>query len=286
MKKAGSPIAVEGGPEMSYKTILTYSDGSGGTWHRLAAAIEVARQQDAHLTVLAFGFELDLPPSLDGSPPLLLPGTAEPEAEERAGAATEAIARAGIRGEAVPVLCPTVRFARELGEAAQFADLVVLGRPYGKGVADTASSALDGALFDGDAPAIVFPDAVSRLDAGTVLIAWNGSREALRAVRAAMPLLRASRQVHIAIFDPSPSEPMPGGRLATMLSRQGIRAEVLVQVPTGEAIADSIGRCARETGAGLVVMGAYGHSRFREYVVGGATRDFLTDFSVPVLLAH
>jgi nucleotide-binding universal stress UspA family protein len=272
---------------MSIRTVLTYSDGFGGSEHRLAAAVELARQTDAHLIALAFGFELDLPPTFDGSAPLYLPpSTAKPEAEERARSAAEAIARAGIRGEAVPVVCSIGSFARELGDAAQFSDLVALGRPYGEGAAQTASTALEGALFDGDAPVLVFPDGADRLDAGTVLIAWNGSREALRAVRSAMPFLRASQRVQIAIFGGSPSEPIPGERLATMLSRQGIRADVLVQMPAEDGVADSIRRCALETGAGLVVMGAYGHSRFREYVIGGATRDYLTDFSVPVLMAH
>jgi nucleotide-binding universal stress UspA family protein len=272
---------------MSIRTILTYSDGSKGTEHRLSAAVRLARQQDAHLIVLAFGFTPDLPPSFDGSAPVSLPpSTAEPEAEERARAAAGMITRAGIRGESVPVACSILRFPQELGEAARFADLVVLGRPYGDAAAETGASALEGALFNGDAPVLVFPDGVDRLDAATVLIAWNGSREALRAVRRAMPFLRAARQVQIAIFGRSMPEPMPGERLATMLSRQGIRADILVQIPAEGGVAASIRRCALETGAGLVVMGAYGHSRFREYVVGGATRDYLADFAVPVLMAH
>jgi nucleotide-binding universal stress UspA family protein len=272
---------------MTVKTILTYSDGSRGTEHRLSAAIELARHEDVHLNVLAFGFEIDLPPNFDGSGPLLLPpNTAEPEAKERARAAADVIARAGIRGEAIPIVCSMRSFARELGDAAQFSDLVVLDRPYGDGAAETAAPAYEGALFDGDVPVIVFPDGVDRLQADAVLIAWNGSREALRAVRSAMPFLFASQRVQIAIFGRSPSEPMPGERLATMLSRQGIRTDILVQIPAEERVGASIRRCALETGAGLVVMGAYGHSRFREYVVGGATREYLTDFSVPVLMAH
>ncbi len=206
---------------MSIKTVLTYSDGARGTEHRIAGAVDLARQNDAHLVVLALGFELDLPPSFDGSPPLSLPpSTAEPEAEERAQAADDMIARAGVRGEAVRVVCSMRSFAREIGDAAQFSDVVVLGRPYGEDAAETAASALEGALFDGDAPVLVFPDAVDRLEAGTVLIAWNGSRESLRAVRSAMPFLLAAQRVHIAIFGHSPSEPIPGERLATMLSSQ------------------------------------------------------------------
>jgi nucleotide-binding universal stress UspA family protein len=274
---------------MAIKTILTYADGSPGTDHRVAAAVETAAKLDAHLTVLAFGFQPDIPPYVDGMAAGTLampPDNAQPEAEERAGAAGELIARAGIRGGAVPVVCTFGVFARELGDVAQFSDLVVLGRPYGEGAGGTAASALEGALFDGDGTVLAFPDGTESFDAGRILIAWNGSREALRAVRRAMPLLTAANQVEIAIFGATPAEPMPGERLATMLSRHGIPVEVTAQVPSDEGITASLRRRIVESEAGLVVMGAYSHSRFREYVVGGVTRDFLADFAKPVLMAH
>ncbi len=274
---------------MAIKTILTYADGSPGTDNRLAAAIETAAKMDAHLTVLAFGFQTDIPPYVDGMAAGTLampPDNAQPEAEDRARAAGELIARAGIRGDPVPVVCTYGQFARELGDVAQFSDLVVLGRPYGDGVGSSSASALEGALFDGDGAVLVFPDKVESLDARRILIAWNGSREALRAVRRAMPLLVAADRVEIAIFGATPAEPMPGERLATMLSRQGVKAEVTAQVPSDDGITASLRRRIVESEAGLVVMGAYSHSRFREYVVGGVTRDFLTDFAKPVLMAH
>jgi nucleotide-binding universal stress UspA family protein len=274
---------------MAIKTILSYADASPGTGHRLAAAIETARQMDAHLTVLAFGFQPDIPPFVDGMGAGTLampPDVSQAEAEERARIARELISRAGIRGEAVPTVCLFGTFARTFGEAAQFSDLVVLGRPYGEGAGGTADTALEGALFDGDAPVLVFPDNAERLDARSVLIAWNGSREALRAVRRAMPLLVSADRVEIAIFGPTPSEPMPGARLATMLSRKGISAEITAQPRSDEGVAALLRRRVLETGAGLVVLGAYSHSRFREYVLGGVTRDYLADFAVPVLMAH
>lgn len=273
---------------MAIKTILSYADASPGTGHRLAAAIETARQMDAHLTVLAFGFQPDIPPFVDGMGAGTLampPDASRAESEEHARMARELIARAGIRGEAIPTVCLFGTFAREFGEAAQFSDLVVLGRPYGEGAGSTADTALEGALFDGDAAVLVYPDNVEHLDAKSVLIAWNGSREALRAVRRAMPLLASAERVEIAIFGSTPSEPMPGQRLATMLSRQGIQAEVTAQ-PREDDVTSTLRRRVVETGANLVVLGAYSHSRFREYVIGGVTRDYLADFATPVLMAH
>ncbi len=270
------------------KTILTYTDGMAGSDHRLTAAAELAARLDAHLSVLAFGFEPDLTYANGlGAGAMALPrSNARPEAEEAARNARDLIDRAGVRGETVPVVCSWGRFARELGEAAHFADLVVLNRPYGDGAAFSEAHALEGALFDGDCAALLFPDGVERVPDGPVLVAWNGSREALRAVRRAMPLLATAAGVEITVFGPTPAEPMPGERLGAWLSRHGIRAEVTAQVPSEEGVAASLGRRAIETGAGLIVMGAYSHSRFREYVVGGVTRDFLADFPVPVLTAH
>ena len=271
------------------KTILTYTDSTDPSAHRLSAAAGLAGRLDAHLSVLAFGYEPDLTYAnlMGGGVMPLPPSNAMPESEEAAARARDLIAREGIRGEAVPIVCVWSRFARELGEAAQFADLVVLGRPFGDGAAFSEADALDGALFDGDGAAMLFPDGVLSVRDGPVLIAWNGSREALRAVRRALPLLRtADAGVEITVFGPTPAEAMPGQRLGTWLSRHGVRAEVTAQVPSAEGISESLRRRALETGAGLVVMGAYSHSRFREHVLGGVTREFLADFPVPVLTAH
>jgi nucleotide-binding universal stress UspA family protein len=272
---------------MAFRTVLTFTDGSTASERRLEAAVGTAAQTDAHLVVLAFGFEPDLT-YVDGFGGTMAapPSNAGPQSEEAAEKARDLIARAGIRGEAVPVVCTYGRFGRELGTAAQFSDLVVLGRPYGDGAPSVEAEAFAGALFDGDATVLLFPDNVRQLQPGPVLIAWNGSREALRAVRRALPLLTGAARVEITIFGPTPAEPLPGQRLATWLSRHGVGAEIVAQITEEDGPTASLGRRVTETGAGLVVMGAYSHSRFREYVIGGVTRDYLAAFSVPVLTAH
>lgn len=238
--------------EENIRSILTFTDGAGGSDHRLSAAAELAARLDAHLSVLAVGFEPDLTyvNGLGDGAMALPPSNAGPEAEDAARNARDLIARKGVRGEAVPVVCPWGRLARELGEATQFADLVVLGRPYGDGAARGEAQALEGALFDGDGAVMLFPDGVERVPDGPVLVAWNGSREALHAVRRAMPLLATAGGVEITVFGPTPDEPLPGGRLASWLSRHGIRAEVTAQVPSDEGVAASLRRRAIETGAG------------------------------------
>ncbi len=274
---------------MSCKTILTYCDAEGRSDERLAAAIAVARYFDAHLTVLGMGYEADMPVYAMGDvvgPAIVeIAGQARALSETRAEAAKAALARGGVLGDAEPATCSYGALARKLGGHARFCDLAVLSRPYGEGVPETAESAMDGALLDGDAPVLICPDGMDGFDPKTVLIAWNNSREALRAVRRAMPVLDRAEKIEIAMFDPAPADLSSAEQLAAMLSRQGLSVEIGEYVRGAGPISASIAAHARETGADLLVMGAYGKSRFREYVLGGVTRDLLTAPPVPILLA-
>ena len=111
----------------------------------------------------------------------------------------------------------------------------------------------------------------------------------MAAVRRAMPLLTAAETVNIAVIDPpkhGPERSDPGGMLCQMLVRHGARAEVSVLAKTLPRISDILGRHVRDMDADMLVMGAYGHSRFREAILGGATRNMLEQAEVPVLMAH
>jgi nucleotide-binding universal stress UspA family protein len=122
-----------------------------------------------------------------------------------------------------------------------------------------------------------------------MLIAWNESAEAMRAIRAALPLLKKAGTVHIGIVDPSETGPErsdPGGALAVYLSRHGIKSDIQVMTRQGLTISERLAHHVTETGSDMLVMGGYGHSRFREAVLGGATRDMLENSKVPVLMAH
>eukprot|EP01026_Neomeris_dumetosa_P024507 TRINITY_DN20386_c0_g1_i2.p2 TRINITY_DN20386_c0_g1~~TRINITY_DN20386_c0_g1_i2.p2 ORF type:complete len:124 (-),score=5.18 TRINITY_DN20386_c0_g1_i2:290-661(-) len=122
--------------------------------------------------------------------------------------------------------------------------------------------------------------------AETVLIGWDGSREALRAVRRAMPFLVRAASVEIAIYDPDAHQTAPGEQLATLLARHGVDVEIAVRPTVGGGVSSALTQRITEKGADLLVMGAYGHSRFREYVLGGVTRDIMESVPVPILTAH
>lgn len=274
---------------MSCKTLLTYCDGEDRSDARMAAAIAVARYFDAHLTVLAMGYEADIPIYAMGDvvgPAIVeIADQARELSAARAVAARAAFAQGGVLGDAEPSVCSYGQLAGRVGRHARFCDLAVLSRPYGDDVPATAADAMDGALLDGDAPALICPDGMDGFDPRTVLIAWNNSREALRAVRRALPILARAERIEIAMIDPAPADLGPAEQLARMLSREGLSVEIAELVRGPGPVSATIAERVREIGADLLVMGAYGKSRFREYVLGGVTRDLLTAPPVPILIA-
>ncbi|WP_111748426.1 universal stress protein [Salinisphaera orenii] len=125
---------------------------------------------------------------------------------------------------------------------------------------------------------------------GNILIGWQGSQEAMHAVTAALPLLEVAERVRVVTIDPSIDykgwEESPGDDIMTYLRRHGVEAERRTLEGGGQSIADSLLTSADAMDADLLILGAYGHSRLREFVLGGATRGVLHDIRRPVLLAH
>ena len=179
---------------------------------------------------------------------------------------------------------------RHIAMRARFSDLAILPQPYGEGRGAELEPATESVLFDGRVPALIVPAGIPpQPRPQRILIGWNESAEALAAVRAALPLLRQAEDVHVAVIDPpahSPSRSDPGGQLSQFLARHGIRVEIDVLSKTLQKVSDVLARHATDLGSELMVMGAYGHSRFREAIFGGATRATLEDGRIPVLMAH
>jgi nucleotide-binding universal stress UspA family protein len=122
------------------------------------------------------------------------------------------------------------------------------------------------------------------------VIGWNGAREAARAVFDALPLLKAAKAVHVVIVDaegePRVTQGNPGHRIVAALERHGVAAEARCINSGKTSAGHALLNHATEAGAGLSIMGAYGHSRLREFVFGGATRTVLEEMKAPVLLSH
>jgi nucleotide-binding universal stress UspA family protein len=135
---------------------------------------------------------------------------------------------------------------------------------------------------------LAVPYAYERKPVGRrILVAWNGSREAARAVGDAMPLLERAEHVQVAVFRPDagPGE-LPGADLAAHLARHGARANVTRHEASDIDVGNLLLSTAFDAQADLIVMGAWGHSRLAELVLGGVTRTILESMTVPVLMSH
>lgn len=281
---------------MAYKSLLTVATSPEGLLAPVTAAAQIARGMDAHLDALALGVDrTQVGYSYIGAGAVMIAAAMErAEAEARA---TEKALNAALGAQTPDVRSAVDTVVTQLGAVtevvaarARYADLVVLPRPYGKdrGVEDEA--VVEAALFEGMAPVLVVPPSGMRTgEPRRIVVAWNQRREALVAVRRSMPFLRRAENVQIVVIDPpahGPERSDPGGLLCQLLVRHGIRAEVTVLAKSLPRVSDVLARHLRDVDADLLVMGAYGHSRFREAILGGATRNMLESAQVPVLLAH
>jgi nucleotide-binding universal stress UspA family protein len=173
---------------------------------------------------------------------------------------------------------------------ARYADLAILGQRWtdydGLDYPDPADVVLDAGC-----PVLIVPRAghFERIERHA-LVAWNASREAARAVRDALPLLKRVKAVTVLVVNPKQGAHAhgeePGADIALHLARHGIKVEIDHSRVPDTNPADEILSRASDYGSDLVVMGAYGHSRARELVLGGVTRSILAQMTVPVLMSH
>ncbi len=279
---------------MAYKTILTVLTNKGAVHGGLLdKAIDVARAHDAHLDVLCLGVDrAQVGYYYGGADATILQDAVDRTIAESQDIETAAKARLegeSIRWSTEADLAQLGDIGRRIGWQARFADLVVLPKPYGDDKGPELEPVTEAALFEGHAPVMIMPAASQTKPAKSVLLCWNETPEALSAIRAAMPLLGQAGQVHIVVIDPpahAPERSDPGGMLASWLARHGINAEIQVIARTMPRISDLILRHAGELGVDMVVMGAYGHSRFRQAILGGATRNMLENADLPVFMAR
>lgn len=279
---------------MAFKTLLTIVHRVGDASGQVAIAADLARRLDAHLDILCLGIdEVQLGYYFAGAEAVVHQTTltqARDRASEILAEAEAAAGSEGVRWSAQGVVSQVGALGEIVARVARFADLVVLPRPYGEGRDTGDEAVLESALFAAQTPVLVVPDArLPKAFVDHAVIGWNDGSEALRAVRAALPALQRADRSSIAIIDP-PRRPddmaEPGRSLSTMLDRHGVRAEVALLPRAHPRIADCLLDHVADTGASLLVTGAYGHSRFRQAILGGATRELLEKTTVPLLMAH
>jgi nucleotide-binding universal stress UspA family protein len=209
-------------------------------------------------------------------------------AAERAVAAFENGARlAGVAFDSRVLFDTAPDAAETFGLTARHYDLSVVAQaqPQGDGIEDLAIQA---ALFDSGRPVLVVPYIQKEgIKLGRVMVCWDGSRSAARAVADALPLLQRASQVDVVTVDAKERRnDLRGAQIAEHLARHKIKVDLKSLVAPDSEAADVILSQVADSEADLIVMGGYGHSRLREFVLGGVTRSMLGAMTAPVLMAH
>ncbi|MBJ6372362.1 universal stress protein [Sedimentitalea arenosa] len=279
---------------MAYKSLLTVLTDPKIADAALRQVIALAEAQDAHADALCLGVDrTQTGYYYAGANAMILQETltrANAEAAEILAHANDVLGKSGIRFSAEDGVAQIADLGRHVAHHARFTDLVIMPRPYGEDRGAEVEAVVESALFEGRAPVLVVPDRGEPLKhPKTILVAWNESVEAMAAIRRALPFLKAADLVRIVVIDPpahGPERSDPGGMLSQLLARHGVNCEIDVLSKTMNRVSDVLNRHATDTEADLMVMGAYGHSRFREAILGGATRNMLEKSAIPVLMAH
>ena len=277
---------------MSYKTILVHVDASPAASDRIRLAIGLAQAAGAHLVGSALtGISRFVTPGMVACGDARL---AERCAELRNAAAAaldhfDALVRAaGLASSEARLIDDDVDGG--MAVQARYCDLVIVGQSGAGAVApDQRDDLPEYLLLTCARPVLVVPRAGHPGPlGGPALVAWDGSVEATRAVTGALPLLRAAAATTVVGFGEGAAPEKDGdpcAHLAAWLGRHGVAARV-GHPPSGGDVGEALLSTAADMGAGLLVMGGYGHARYRELLLGGVTATILRAMTLPVLLAH
>ena len=174
-----------------------------------------------------------------------------------------------------------------LTTSAHYADITVVGQTDPDD-ANSVSGLADSVVLGAGGPVLIWPYTGSfSVDAETVMLAWNATREAKRALSDALPLLQQAGKVIVLGIDTGDGRHIPGAEVGAFLARHGVSVEARHAISSSDLGAgDALLSEISDLGAGLLVMGGYGHHRMREVLLGGVTRDILRQMTVPVLMSH
>jgi len=257
-----------------------------------AYAVSLASALEAHLAGIAFVYEVIVPMGRMGYTPAEIIDALRYDNEVAAKAAIDRFAKttslAGVSAEWATVSVNSASAGDQFGRIARRFDLAIVGQPEPEPKA-AEQKITESALFDSGRPVIFVPyiqKAPLKLD--RVMVCWDGSRPATRAIADAMPLLERARGVEVVIVanERGKQTEIEGADMGQHLARHGLAVEVH-RITRGDIdVADALLSHAADAGTDFMVMGGYGHSRLREFVLGGVTHSILRAMTVPVLISH
>ena len=255
-------------------------------------AIAVADLFKAHVLGVAFSYEPIIPGSVMGGIPPEFIDSQRAESDKKARDATarfeKAVKQTSVSAEARIISASISGAADQLGRLARRFDLAVVGQPERDKAA--AEEVVDeGVLFESGGPVIFVPFIQKgALKLNRIMVCWDGSRAATRAIADAMPFLNKAKQVEIVMVSAKKplDDEIAGVDLGQHLARHGLKIDVKRITSPDIDVASTILSYVADSNADMLVMGGYGHSRLREFILGGVTRGILESMTVPVLMSH
>ena len=247
-------------------------------------AVSVAAAFDAHIAGIAFLYD-----------PLPRAGFIDTQMRENSAATKIAIERfakaaasAGVSANSLTLEASVASAGNQFGRIARAFDLAIVGQAN-PDTSEVEEAIVEAALFDSGRPVIVVPyiqRAPLKLD--RVMVCWDGSRAAARALADAMPLLERAGRVEVVIVanERGKEDEIEGADIGQHLARHGLKVEVKRTIMGDIEVADVLLSHSADAGTDFIVMGGYGHSHLREFVLGGATRSILRSMTAPVLMSH
>jgi nucleotide-binding universal stress UspA family protein len=255
-------------------------------------SVSVAGAFEAHLAAIAFVYEPFVPGSVFGGTVATIVQAARAQALSAAQAAVDKFEQAargrGLSAESRQLDTALDGAAGLFGRIARRYDMSIVAQPEPE-AAERGNLIVEAALFESGRPVLVVPyiqKAGLKLD--RAMVCWDGSRPAARAIADAMPFLQRTKAVELVtvVRGPGNSHELPGVDMGHHLARHGLKVEVKHLVASDIDVPNAILSHAADAGTDIIVMGGYGHSRMREFVLGGATRGILATMTVPVLMSH
>ncbi len=280
---------------MTYKDILVHVDATKQGLARLKLAANVAEAYQGYLTGL-FLKQPPIPPSALAVAVGAYSGVPEPDPSSRQLAEATAKAamiceaafrteldRAEVKGEWHVVEAASIEI---IPRVAGYADLVIIGQ-VNRRESDEATDLPAAIALACGRPVLVVPDTGTFMAVGDrIMIAWNGGRESIRAVNDALPFLERARFVALFAVGDGSTGPEALEGITRHLARHSVEAERYVLTASDEDVGEALLTRAANFDCDLVVMGAYGHTRLREIILGGTTRAVLRAMKTPILMSH
>lgn len=276
---------------MSYKTILVHIDPGKRCATRVEVAIRLAQQHEAHLIALHALAPFEPPGYV-----LAQMGPTILDAQKHAAAAELARTEREFNEQASAAGLRNVEWRTAIDDPidamtlhARYADLIVLGQSDRSDDSNTSPDFPERLVLAAGRPVLILPSVGKFPSIGKrILVAWNGSREAIRAITDAIPILRLADKVDVMAVNPRRGEhgKVPGADIGLYLARHGVRVEVKADHGAEIDVGNELLSRAADLDVDLIVMGCYGHSRLKEWVLGGATRTILESMTAPALMSH